>query len=211
MKKILDRGLAVSVLLCLLPTVAGLLLYNRLPEQVAIHFQADGTPDNFVPRAIAVFLLPVLLALLQIVVYTVQTHDPSRQNAARMLSLMGKWIVPAIALFAQAATLWYAVVGEMNISMYVHLGIGLMLLVCGNYLPKCRQNYTVGIKLPWTLASADNWNRTHRLGGYIWIIGGFLFALNSFWQWIWADIVLIVLLALIPTVYSFLLYRKEGS
>lgn len=211
MKKILDRGLVCSVLLCLLPTAAGLLFYDRLPEQVAIHFRADGTPDNFVPRAIAVFLLPVLLALLQIVAYTVQAHDPRRQNVARVLSLMGKWVVPAIALFAQTATLWYAIVGEMDISMYVHLGIGLLFLVCGNYLPKCRQNYTVGIKLPWTLASADNWNRTHRLGGYIWIIGGFLFALNSFWQWIWADIVLIVLLALIPTVYSFLLYRKEGA
>lgn len=210
MKKIIDRGLVLSFLLCLLPIAAGLLLYDRLPEQVAIHFGADGMPDGFVPRAVAVFLLPALMALLQIVVYTVQNHDPKRHNAARVLSAMGKWVVPAVTLFAQAATLWYAVVGKMDISMYVHLGIGLMLLVCGNYLPKCRQNYTVGIKLPWTLASEDNWNRTHRLGGYIWILGGFLFAINSFFQWIWADIALIVLIALVPTAYSFLLYRKEN-
>lgn len=209
MKKIIDRGLVLSSLLCLLPIAAGLLLYDRLPDQVAIHFGSGGEPDSFVSRPFSVFLLPGLMFLLQIVVYIGLSHDPKRQNAARVLAVMGKWAVPVITIFAQTAILWYAVAGQMDIPLYVHLGLGLLAIVLGNYLPKCRQNYTVGIKLPWTLASEDNWNRTHRFGGYVWIACGFLFLLNTLWQLTWLDIALILVIALVPTVYSFLLYRKE--
>ena len=76
------------------------------------------------------------------------------------------------------------------------------------YMPKCKQNYTTGIKVPWTLHSQENWNRTHRLAGWIWIIGGVAMIVNSFLQLEWILFLTIAALVLIPIGYSFLLFKK---
>ena len=84
----------------------------------------------------------------------------------------------------------------------------MLLIVIGNYLPKCRRNKYVGIRLPWTLKSDENWDKTHRLSGYVWMLGGLIMVIVT---WIGRpQITLIVLLAiiLIPTVYSFILHRR---
>jgi len=87
---------------------------------------------------------------------------------------------------------------------------GVVVLVCGNYLPKCKRNYTIGIKLPWTLDNEDNWNKTHRFAGFVWVIGGIVITLDAFLSislFIILDV--IVLLIILPVVYSYLLYQKQ--
>ena len=90
--------------------------------------------------------------------------------------------------------------------------MGLILIVVGNYLPKARQNYTIGIRIPWTLASEENWNRTHRLAGYLWVIGGILMIIaaltgiaNAKWM-----LAIFFILALVPFVYSYWLHVKRN-
>ena len=89
--------------------------------------------------------------------------------------------------------------------------VGVLILVCGNYLPKNRQNYTVGIKLPWTLHSEENWNKTHRMAGFLWMIGGAIIIIISFFQFINIAIVLVIviILTIVPIIYSYILYRRE--
>ena len=87
--------------------------------------------------------------------------------------------------------------------------IGLLFIVIGNYMPKTKQSYTMGIKLPWTLASEENWNRTHRLAGFLWVIGGVYFLAMTFIGWsLVAFLIPLAVMVLVPAVYSYLLYRK---
>lgn len=88
--------------------------------------------------------------------------------------------------------------------------VGVVFIIIGNYLPKCRQSYTVGIKLPWTLDSEENWNRTHRMAGGLWMAGGAVLMLLSLLGQISVFIFLpvVLVMTLVPTVYSYLLYRK---
>ena len=89
--------------------------------------------------------------------------------------------------------------------------MGLMLLVVGNYLPKCRQNYTVGIKVPWTLASKENWDATHRLAGKLWVAGGVVILLLAIQPWIPAfpmSLVIMLAVTFVPMIYSFVYYIK---
>ena len=86
-----------------------------------------------------------------------------------------------------------------------------MYIVVGNYLPKCRQNYTVGIKVPWTLNSEENWDRTHRFSGKLWIIGGLVLVIATVVPMMRTATVLTVVtlgITIVPCLYSFLLYRK---
>ena len=89
--------------------------------------------------------------------------------------------------------------------------VGILFIVIGNYLPKCRQNYTVGIKLPWTLHDEENWNRTHRLAGKIWMVGGLLFlllAVSGYENTVIMPIIMLVIV-FVPVVYSYLYYVKH--
>ena len=98
----------------------------------------------------------------------------------------------------------------MHISTVVPVFVGLLFLILGNYLPKIRQNRTVGIKLPWTLQSEENWNRTHRLSGFLWVLCGLVMiplSLLRLWSG-WLFGALLAVMVLIPTVYSYALHRK---
>ena len=97
---------------------------------------------------------------------------------------------------------------DIDIGMVVNIMVGIMFIVLGNYTHKVKQNYTVGIKLPWTLHSEENWNRTHRMAGWVLIVSGVLFLINS--MLLKTEVVLVVVLMAVfmPMIYSFILYRK---
>ena len=97
-----------------------------------------------------------------------------------------------------------------RIEIVVPLLTGILLLVIGNYLPKTKQSYTMGIKLPWTLQSEENWTRTHRLSGFLWVLCGLVMiplSLLRLWSG-WLFGVLLAVMVLIPAVYSYALHRK---
>ena len=86
--------------------------------------------------------------------------------------------------------------------------VGLVLTVVGNYMPKCKQNYTIGIKIPWTLHSEENWNRTHRFAGRLWVVCGLGIMVTGFLGGFWYTMSLVLLMVLAPLLYSYLLHRK---
>ena len=96
----------------------------------------------------------------------------------------------------------------IRMETFVSVSLGLLFVAIGNYLPKCQQNYTVGFKLPWTLHSEENWNRTHRLAGRLWVTGGFIMMILGFFNLIWLTIAVPAIMALIPSLYSYILHRK---
>jgi len=86
--------------------------------------------------------------------------------------------------------------------------VGLTLAIIGNYLPKCKQNYTIGIKIPWTLNSEENWNRTHRFAGRLWMVCGLAIMLTGFIGGFWVFLPIVLLMVLVPFLYSYILYRR---
>lgn len=210
MKKRIDLLLIVTTAVCLLPMILGAVLYRQLPDQVPVHFDAAGVPNGYAPRAFACFGLPLILAGLNLFSHFSLHSDPRRAHAAPAVKVFVKCLIPLIALIVVPLTLFAGLGRTLPLPLILSVLVGVILIVAGNYLPKSRQNYTVGIKLPWTLHSEDNWNRTHRLAGILWVICGLLFILSGLFQ-LHAAITLPVLLGLaviVPFVYSYLLYRK---
>lgn len=69
---------------------------------------------------------------------------------------------------------------EVSIDKIIPSIVGILFIVIGNYMPKIKSNYFYGIKTPWTLSSDTSWRKTHRLGGKVFIISGFIIILSSF-------------------------------
>ena len=206
------KTLIITSTVTILPVLIGIICWDRLPDVMATHFGMNNEANGFSSKAFAVFGLPlVLLAVLWVGAF-VTAHDPKRQNISpKMFSLM-LWIAPAISLVA-AATVYPVNLGyELDIAFFGELLLGLMFIIIGNYLPKARQNYTIGIKIPWTLANEENWNRTHRLAGYLWMICGILMIIvcltrSASLQWL---VGILLITVLVPCIYSFWLHAKKG-
>ena len=214
MEKKTNSIIIITTLVCLLPVILGLALYDKLHGQIAVHFDAMGEPDNYLPKALVVFGLPAFLAVINLFTHFRLNNDLRSENASSSLKQVAKWAVPLVSVIVMPVTLFMAMGAEVPITMLVTAIVGVVFVVCGNYLPKGRRNYIVGIKLPWTLDSEENWNKTHRFAGPVWVIGGMLFIATSFFHSMFAGIGIIVALVALPAVYSYLIYRnqlREGS
>ena len=208
--KIDKKTLILTSLVCLIPLIAGALVYSRLPETVATHFGFDGTPNGWSSRAVAAFGLPGFMLIMNFLLIFGLNADPKRQNMNSALKTIAIWTVPVLSLVCSGITLAGALGYPMKIQIILPVLMGVLFILIGNYLPKTKQSYTMGIRLPWTLNSEENWNRTHRLAGYLWVIGGIAFIVLSFIGWSLAAFLLTIgVMTLVPIVYSYLLYRKE--
>ncbi|MBR2131349.1 MAG: SdpI family protein [Oscillospiraceae bacterium] len=206
--------LLLSSLLILAPMLVGFFYWNELPEQMATHWGANGKVDEWSGRTFAVVGMPLICLVIHWICAFVTEKDPKNAGQNRKLQGLVLWICPIISLFANGTIYAASLEKNLNISSMVLLLCGLMFLVIGNYMPKCRQNYTMGIKIKWTLISEENWNVTHRFAGKVWVIGGlFLMVLallpvkKSFW--LWGILLPTMSIAVIPMVYSYLFYKKQ--
>ena len=202
------KFLLITSLMLLLPIVAGLLLWNQLPDQMPTHWNAAGEVDSWSSKPFAVFGLPVLMLVIHWVCVLGTQADPKKDNHSTKILHLVLWICPVLSIFLHAVTYAAALGKEVRMEMIMPSLIGLVLTVVGNYLPKCKQNYTIGIKLPWTLSSEENWNKTHRFAGRLWTVCGLASFLTGFFGGFWVFLPIVLLMVLAPCVYSYCLYRK---
>ena len=205
------RTLLLTTAVCLLPMLLSAALYPQLPDQIAIHWNSAGQPDNYAPKLFAAFGIPVLMAIFNLLVHLLFYADPKRANMGRMLRLLGLWCCPVLCVILMPIILLSALGVSIPIPIVVSAVVGLFFILIGNYLPKSGQSYTAGIRLPWTLDDPDNWNKTARLSGYLFVAAGVIIFLCGCFQLFWPVTIAILLTVIIPIVYSYLLYRRSHS
>lgn len=203
--------LLVSSIVIILPMIIGLCMWNILPDLIPVHFDINGNPDSYASKAVAVFALPGgMLALHWLCILCSAKLDPKSKNTINSKAFnLVIWITPIINLVLCAVIFAYALGVKLNIGFILSLLFGVMFIVIGNYLPKCKQSYTLGIKLPWTLNDEDNWNRTHRFGGIVWVIGGILMLATAFLANFWVLMGILFVMVIIPIIYSYTIFRKN--
>ena len=206
------KTLIIASIVTILPILIGVYFWSRLPDVMATHFGTDNEANGFSSKPVAVFGIPLLCLAVLWIGAVVTAHDPRKQNISPKMFTMGLWIAPIVSLLG-AATIYPVNLGyAVDITYVAGLFIGVLLVVIGNYAPKARQNYTIGIKLPWTLANEENWNRTHRFAGYLWVACGFLIIVLTLFRALQPGVMLafIALIVLLPFGYSFWLHAGKG-
>lgn len=201
--------LILGSIVILIPMLIGLLLWDRLPEQIPSHWGINGEVDGWSSKPFAVFFFPCLLLGVHWLCVVASTTDPKRKNYHPTMFQFVLWICPVLSLVLHTLVYCTALGYAVNVEVIMPLLVGAMFLIIGNLLPKCRQTYTMGIKLPWTLANEENWNMTHRFGGKVWVLGGVIIMATAFVGSFWLLLGTMVVMVLAPTVYSYCLYQKQ--
>jgi uncharacterized membrane protein len=194
-----------------------LIFYAQLPRVVPIHWNAAGQIDGYAPKLEAVFVVPAAMlvvfgvfALLPLI--SPAGYDIETKSRAYRGILFG---ILAFLLAVHVQLLLAGMHRAPSIETFVSVALGLLFIILGNYMPKMRRNFFVGIRTPWTLADEDVWFRTHRLGGILFVVGGvLLMGVGPFLHGRATEMFLITIVGaavLVSVVYSYAIYRRPNE
>lgn len=157
-------------------------------------------------------IVPVFLAVLNLGCMLGTMWDPGNREQSHKAMRLVYFLCPFLSIYIAGVNFAIQNGLEFGVDVFTMVTIGVVFILTGNYLPKCKQNYTLGIKVPWVYTSEENWRKTHSFGGRLWVIGGFLLLISILFPTKIADkMILFVFFGMIlaPTLYSYLFYRKE--
>ncbi len=206
----------LSSVVTLLPVLYGILFWDKLPDSFTTHWGADGIADGTGSKAFVVFGIPaIFLAVNLLCVFCTYLDKHNREKNQKAMGVIF-WIMPILSVLINCVI--YKMTGSNAFDFFWLFPVmfGVLFIVLGNYMPKTASNRTLGIKTRLTLGNEENWNKTHRLAGRVWVAGGVIILASAFLPLKWSiGILLVIIFALIgiPYGYSYRIYcehKKQG-
>ena len=196
------KSLFLSVAICLLPILIGVYYYDVLPEQIAVHFNVSGEPDNFVSKTRAIVDIPIFLAVVQVIISLVVDFDKTPKKGA----LIAKGIIPVISVLVQGGIVAYALDNNFNVPQLTVFVIGIVVIILGNYLPKKEFWGKYNFNL-FGLEKGVNEQKVVRAYALYMTFSGVVIFISGFFSST-VGLVLIVVFAIFSTVLPFYLVKK---
>jgi uncharacterized membrane protein len=196
-------------------TIAGIVLWNQLPDQMASHWGPSDQVDGYTSKFWGVFLMPLITLGMMALFLIIPGIDPLKANIAQFRDVFNLFItlIVAFMLYIYALTLrWNLGYTDFAMSKAMLPAMGILFFFVGYLLRKAKRNFFIGIRTPWTLSSDRVWDETHRIGSVLFMISGAFALLGSFFSGItafWFLFVPIIGSTLITLVYSYVLYQRE--
>jgi len=210
-------GPFIAVLLIIAPFIYGALIFPHLPSRIPTHFNIEGKADAWGGPS-SIFIGPGIMGAVSVFIYVLlsnlKTFDPKKYDEAND-TLYSNFAVLTVAFLSALSTI---IIYSSTHSDQINVGnlilplLGLSFAGLGWYMPKFKQNYFVGFKLPWTLENETNWNETHKVASKYWIYGGLFQAVVTFILPMKFGIIGFMLatavMVIIPSVFSYRLFKK---
>ena len=190
MKKINWEMLAITCIVSILPIFIGLYFYSKLPESIAIHFDINNNPDNFFPKAVFVFGMPIMMVLLQIFACIINDLSDKNKEANKKATTVFKWIIPILSITMYVITVSYSLGNSIDIRKVVMIILGIIFIVMGNYLPKTKGNNFTKIHIK----NENVLNKVNRFSGYMLILNGILFIVSTLFEPIVSVVILVLMI-----------------
>ena len=195
--------------------VAGAVLWNKLPDQMASHWDSNDQVNGTMPKFWGVFLMPLITLAMFALFLAIPNIDPLKANIAQFRETFNLFIlfIVVFMLYIHGLTLAWSL-GYTNFKMSSAMLplMGLLFIFIGYMLRKAKRNFFIGIRTPWTLSSDSVWDKTHQLGSVLFMASGVLAIIGSFLGGnvaFWLVFYPLIGSALITVVYSYVLYRNE--
>ncbi len=200
------------IIIALLPFAYLAFIWNNLPEQIPMHWNASGEIDRWGNKIELLFILLLISGIGYLLMLILPAIDPKR-NLQKMVNKFTQ-IRYYLAIFSSALGIFiiYGAQQKESKPTFVFVLVGLLITILGNYFKTVKPNYFVGIRTPWTLENEEVWKKTHQLGGKLWFVGGILMILSSLllinpWSlYIFFGITAVI--SIVPIVYSYAEFKK---
>ena len=192
-----------------------LAVYGRLPEQIPTHFDLSGEPDDWTDRFPGAFVMPAMAAGVYLLLFALRRIDPRRAHYDRFEGTY--WVILNVIAITMAAfqvlSLGLALGWPIDMGRAITVTVGLLFVGLGNYLPRIRSNWWIGIRTPWTLENESVWRETHRVAGWTFVAAGLTLVAAGLFVPAgareWTSGVALAIGVAVPFVYSYLAFRRE--
>jgi uncharacterized membrane protein len=206
--------LMIVTVLIVASTLAGLLLWNQLPDPMASHWGTDDQVNGTMSKFWGVFLMPVITIAMLLMFLIIPAIDPLKANIAQFRDTFNSFIalIVAFMVYIYGLTLvWNLGYTSFRMSTAMLPAMGLLFIFVGVMIGKAKRNYFIGIRTPWTLSSDKVWDETHRVGSNLFIASGVLALLGAFFPdyAFWFIMVPVLGTALFTVIYSYVLFQRE--
>ena len=136
--KIIDVTFILSTLLCFGPMIYGLIMWEKLPEQMPIHFNAAGNVDRWGGRWVNVILFPLLMVLGNAVVHLSFNIKARKmgENVNSKLPGVFKWFMPLLCYAISFIVYSYSFGSEIEPTKIITTVCSILFIIIGNYFPK---------------------------------------------------------------------------
>jgi uncharacterized membrane protein len=206
----------VPILLIVASFIFGFYFYRYFPDRVATHWDFSGTPNGYLNRFWGAFAMPFLLVFIYLIQLATPFFDPRRERYAEFAKSYHviKAVVPAVLFVLYLGASYYNLGYNIDMKYVGSAAAGILFIVIGAILPKLKNNWFMGIRNPWTLSSEKVWNKTHRVGGYMFMLTGCAVLIAPYFAKNIGLIILVVGIGLSvigTTLYSYLAYRAENK
>jgi uncharacterized membrane protein len=208
------RSELLPVIILVSALAASLYFYGHFPEKVAGHWNFAGQVDRYTGKAEGAFAIPILLIVMYVMFLILPILDPKKERYAEFdhYYKLFRTAILAILFVVYVASGLFNLGYPIKIGYVVSGSIGLLFIVLGNFMGKIKNNWFMGIRTPWTLSSENVWNKTHRLGGKLFVVYGLLMIVTPYLPEA-LGVSLFILGAIMVVLgtmgYSYWEYRKE--
>ena len=183
MKPILWSGIGALIAMLCLSAYA----WPKIPAGtlIPVHWGADGQPNGYGSKLEGLFMMPIIYAVLFVFFLILPKIEPRKVNFANSFKAYNVIILALIGvmLVIHTATVLIALGVHLDINKIVVVTIGILFIMIGNVMGKIRSNFFMGIRTPWTLSSELSWRKTHRLGGWLFVMVGVAMLFSVFFHW----------------------------
>lgn len=213
MRKIKDNKInfITSIICVLIPSLVGIILWDKLPNEVALRFDFEWNAGSYYSKGFAVFGFYLLfLAMHLLVAICCASENEKGEGIPDKIYRLFLWICPIMSILSAVLIYGNALGCKIDVSFWVMFTLGFLYLILGNYAPKIRRNRFAGVRIKWTFESKKNWEHTNRFSGYIMCVLGIIFIIMAFTRFYntvtayWMPVVMVVLLVI--SVFLMILY-----
>lgn len=208
MNRFFNKTTLITTLLSLVPIAIGTALQNKLPSEIPINYGFNNEAGTLASKWIVIFLLPLILALVNLFVNLTLT-ERNRQRIGKRLSAVLIWLVPLLSVVVSMFLILKPLGLPLKAGSLVFSIISVIFIIIGNYIPKCRPNSYVGYRLSWIMNDDELWMKTHRFSGFVLVIAGFASLVASFFAiGKYVFLVCLVIIIFVPLIYSLAIKKK---
>lgn len=215
----LKSELIVSLVMWLIMVGMSAWGHMTLPDvPMAVHFGLDGTPNGYMPRDVAMIFAPAFsLVLLLLLLWLLPAIMPKNASIDRSAGPYGVVVLATLGVLTVTHALLIFRAAGLNVdeTRVILASVGILFMIIGNYLPKTRKNWLMGVRTPWTLSDERVWDKTHRFAGPLFMLCGAVVVATAFvvpetWR-IGVMVVAVAVPAAASALYSYLVARKLGT
>ncbi len=205
MKRINWKILIITSIICLLPIVMGVVFYQQLPEQMPVHFNFNNEPDNYASKNFALFGIPIILTLLQIMCCVVSDINKNKMTKEPRFITIIKWFIPILTIVVSTIIIEIPLGSTVDVRKSICLVMGILFILTGNYFPKMSYEFSKG-KIHPIPKNEEMYRKMTRMWGYTFVVGGIALLFSILFQPIYTVAVMAILIIaiLIEGLYCFI-------